>query len=58
MTVTVRADDLRAVLADADYTSNRRLVGPVDRMGDALALATVRADLEAERAALPVTGAS
>lgn len=46
--VTVRASDLRAVLQAADYVTNRSLVGPVDRMGDALALATMRRDAERE----------
>lgn len=47
--VTVRAADLRAVLAAADYMTDRSLIGPVDRMSDAVALATMRADLDAER---------
>jgi len=37
LTVTVRADDLAAVLNAVDYMSDRTLIGPVDRMGDALA---------------------
>ena len=42
--VTVRASDLSAVLQAADYVTNRSLIGPVDRMGDALALATMQRD--------------
>ena len=45
--VTVRADDLSAVLESTDYMSNRPLIGPVDRMGDALALARLREANEA-----------
>jgi hypothetical protein len=45
-TVTVSLEDLRAVLLAADYISNSSLRGPVDRLGDAVALATMRRDAQ------------
>ena len=46
--VTVRVTDFRAVLRAVDYVRNRELLAPVDRLGDAVALATMRAELAAE----------
>lgn len=46
-TVTVNVDDLRTVLQAADYINDRSLLGPVDRMGDAVALVSLRAALKA-----------
>lgn len=48
--VTVPAEDLAAVLEAAEYVTNTALRGPVDRMGDALALATMKAAREEEGA--------
>lgn len=58
--VTVRLDDLGAVLRAADYMADRSLIGPVDRMSDAAALVRMRADLanESERHAGVVFGIS
>lgn len=47
-TVTVNLDDLNAVLRKADYVNDRSLVGPVDRMGDAIASIRLRETLERE----------
>lgn len=47
-TVTVNLEDLRRVVQAADYMNDRSLIGPVDRLGDAIALATMKADLHAE----------
>lgn len=44
-TVTVDLEDLVAVLNAADYVHDRSLIGPVDRMGDAVALVRLRAAL-------------
>lgn len=46
--VTVRLEDLRVVLQKAEYVEDVSLRGPVDRMGDAVALATLRRDEEDE----------
>jgi ribosomal protein S28E/S33 len=40
--VEVPLEDLRAVLQAVDYMENRSLIGPVDRLGDIVALATMR----------------
>lgn len=42
--VSVRASDLRQVLGKAEYVEDKSLRGPVDRMGDALLLATMKRD--------------
>lgn len=52
-TVTVSLEDLRAVLDAVDYMADRSLIGPVDRLGDAVALATMRRDTERETRVIP-----
>jgi hypothetical protein len=44
--VTVRLDDLLAVLCAVDYIEDRSLVGPVDRMGDAAAAVRLESKIE------------
>ena len=42
--VSVRLEDLRLVLGKADYMLHRSLLGPVDRMADVVALASMKQD--------------